>query len=92
MDVRLTTVGSTRFLTNSNDGLVGKSLEVYREWSHGELDLLSKLLQPINNVVEIGANIWAHTLFIARDIGRPRSSMHLSLGDFYFRCFVQTWR
>jgi FkbM family methyltransferase len=68
MDVRLTTVGSTRFLTNPNDYFVGKSLEVYGEWSYGEVDLLSKLLRPSNNVIEIGANIGAHTLFIARDI------------------------
>jgi FkbM family methyltransferase len=68
MDIRLTTVGSTRFLTNANDAFISKSLEVYGEWSHGEVDLLSKLLHPGNNVVEIGANIGAHTVFIARDI------------------------
>jgi FkbM family methyltransferase len=66
--VRLTAVGSTQFLTNPNDTLIGKSLEVYGEWSHGEIDLLSKLLKPDSNVVEIGANIGAHTVFIARDI------------------------
>jgi FkbM family methyltransferase len=68
MDVRFTTVGSTRFLTNANDTFVGKSLEVYGEWSHGEVVLLSKLLRPDSNIVEIGANIGAHTVFIARDI------------------------
>jgi FkbM family methyltransferase len=66
--VRLTAVGSTHFLTNPNDTFVGKSLEVYGEWSYGEIDLFSKLLQPDSNVVEIGANIGAHTVFIARDI------------------------
>jgi len=68
MDVRLTTVGSTRFLTNPNAIFIGKSLEVYGEWSHGEVDLLSKLLRPDDNVIEIGSNIGAHTVFIARDI------------------------
>ena len=68
MDVRVTTVGSTRFLTNPNDIFIGKSLEVYGEWSHGEVNLLSKLLRPDDNVIEIGSNIGAHTLFIARDI------------------------
>jgi FkbM family methyltransferase len=68
MDVRLTTVDSTRFLTNPYDTYVGKSLEVYGEWSYGEVELFSKLLRPDSNVVEIGANIGAHTVFIARDI------------------------
>ena len=68
MDVRLTTVDSTRFLTNPYDTYVSKSLEVYGEWSYGEVELLSKLLGPESNVVEVGANIGAHTVFIARDI------------------------
>lgn len=67
-NVRLTAVGSTQFLTNPNDTFVGKSLEVYGEWSYGEIELFSKLLKPGDNVVEIGANIGAHTIFIARDI------------------------
>jgi FkbM family methyltransferase len=68
MDIRLTTVNSTHFLTNPNDIFVGKSIEVYGEWSHGEIDLLAKILKRDSNVVEVGANIGAHTVFIARDI------------------------
>jgi FkbM family methyltransferase len=68
MDVRFTTVNSTRFVTNRNDTFIGKSLEVYGEWSHGEIELFSKILKPDSNVVEIGANIGAHTVFIARDV------------------------
>ena len=68
MDVRFTTVKSTHFLTNPYDAYVGKSLEVYGEWSYGEIELFSKVVQPGANVVEVGANIGAHTIFLARDV------------------------
>ena len=45
METRLTTVGMTRFLTNPRDIFVGKSLEVYGEWSYGELILIAQLLE-----------------------------------------------
>ncbi len=68
MNVRLTSVGTTRFLTFPNDVFVGKSLEVYGEWSFEEVLLLAMLLPKASNVVEVGANIGAHTVFIAREV------------------------
>ena len=68
MEVRLTTTKGTRFLTNPLDTYVGKSIEIYGEWSHGEIVALGVLLKPDSNVVEVGSNIGAHTVFIARDI------------------------
>lgn len=66
--MRSTTVGDYNFLTNQLDTYVGKSLEVYGEWSFGEVQAMAGLLTPESNVVEIGANIGAHTVFIAKNI------------------------
>lgn len=68
MEVRLTSTAGTSFLTNPRDNHVGKSVEVYGEWSHGEVAALGLLLQPQATVVEAGSNIGAHTVFIARDL------------------------
>lgn len=68
MKHKLTTIGATHFLTNPMDTVVSKSVEIYGEWSHGEVDLMSKLLQPTSNVLEVGSNIGAHTVPLARDI------------------------
>ena len=68
MDLRLTSTKAARFLTLPTDVYVGKSLEVYGEWSHGEIEQLAALLKPADNVVEAGANIGAHSVFIGRDL------------------------
>jgi FkbM family methyltransferase len=51
------------------DMFIGKSLELYGEWSEGEVTLFSHLLLPGNQVVEAGANIGTHTLALARLVG-----------------------
>ena len=66
--IRLTTCGNYKFLTNPLDTYVGKSLEVYGEWSHGELSSISSLVQKDANIIEVGSNIGAHTVFIAKEI------------------------
>jgi len=68
MKLRLTLHGGTHFLTNPLDAYVGKSIEVYGEWSHGEIELMAQLLKPSDHVLELGSNIGAHTVFIARDL------------------------
>jgi FkbM family methyltransferase len=68
MKHKLTSIGATHFLTNPLDTVVGKSIEIYGEWSYGEVDLLAMLLKPTNNVLEVGSNIGAHTVPLARDI------------------------
>ncbi len=65
---RLTTAGGFTFVTNQLDTYVGKSLEVYGEWSYGEILGLAGLVTPATNVVEIGANIGAHTVFLAKNL------------------------
>jgi FkbM family methyltransferase len=72
---RLTTSSAGRFLTIPTDAYVGKSIELYGEWSFGEILALGKFLQPTDNVIEVGANIGAHTVFLARDLC-PKGLVH----------------
>jgi len=65
---RLNTTNGVTFITKSNDFYISKSLEIYGEWSHGEIDLLAQILTKSDTVVEAGANIGAHTVFLAKDI------------------------
>ena len=65
---RLTTTNGVTFITKSNDFFVSKSIEVYGEWSFGEIELLTQILTKSDNIVEAGANIGAHTVFLAKDI------------------------
>ena len=66
--MRLTTCRNYKFLNNPLDTYVGKSLEIYGEWSHGELSVISSLVKSDANVIEVGSNIGAHTVFIAKEI------------------------
>jgi len=51
---------------NENDAYVGKSLYLYGEYGFEEFELLKKLVYPHTFVVEVGANIGAHTVPLAR--------------------------
>ncbi|MDX2228081.1 MAG: FkbM family methyltransferase [Leptolyngbyaceae cyanobacterium bins.349] len=57
------------FLHNVNDLTVGRSLDLYGEWSEGDINLYKTLIQLGNTVVEVGANIGAHTVFLAKTVG-----------------------
>jgi len=54
---------------NKNDMYVGKSLELYGEFSEGEVDLFRQLVHQGDTVLEIGANLGAHTLVLAQLAG-----------------------
>jgi FkbM family methyltransferase len=56
-------------LYNMNDLYIGRSLELYGEWSEGEIALFQHLLRAGDIVVEVGANIGTHTIFFARTVG-----------------------
>ncbi len=58
------------FLYNAHDIYVGRSMAVYGEYSEGEIDLFSQICAPGDTVVEAGANIGAHTVPLARIVGR----------------------
>jgi FkbM family methyltransferase len=54
---------------NVHDTFVGRSLDLYGEWSPEDARLLSAHLRPGMTVLDIGANIGAHTLFFAAAAG-----------------------
>ena len=58
-----------KMLFNRNDRYIGKSLNLYGEYSEAEIDLFRQIVKPGSLVVEVGANIGTHTLFLARQVG-----------------------
>lgn len=54
---------------NRHDLYVGRSLELYGEYSEAEIDLFRQLVKPGQTIVEAGANIGAHTLALAKMTG-----------------------
>lgn len=57
------------FLYNRQDEFVGRSLELYGEWSEAEILLFRQLIEPDCVVVEAGSNIGAHTVWFSRAVG-----------------------
>lgn len=58
-----------RMLYNVNDAYIGRSLDQYGEFSQGEVDLFQQIVKPGQTVLEIGANIGAHTVWLAQAVG-----------------------
>ncbi len=56
------------FLINRHDAYIGRSLDLYGEWSDGELALLWQVLRPGMVVVDAGANIGTHAVPLARAV------------------------
>ncbi len=57
------------FTINLNDTYVGRSLRRYGEWSEAELALFARFIEPGATVVEAGANIGAHTVWLSQRVG-----------------------
>ena len=57
------------FLVNTNDTFVGRSLQVYGEYSRDEGEGLRQLIHPGDTVMEIGANIGSLTVGLAKHVG-----------------------
>jgi len=55
-----------RMLYNVHDTYIGRSLDLYGEFSEGEIDLFKPLIRPDDVVVEVGANIGVHTVWFAK--------------------------
>lgn len=51
------------------DTYIGQSLDMYGEFSEGETALLRQIIRPGATVVEVGANIGAHTVCLAKAVG-----------------------
>ena len=56
-------------LYNIHDQYIGRSLDLYGEFSEGEVEAFRQIVHPGQLVVEIGANIGAHTVFLAQHVG-----------------------
>ena len=56
-------------LFNRHDVYIGRSIGKYGEFSEGEIDLFAQLCRQGDVVVEVGANIGAHTLALANLVG-----------------------
>lgn len=56
-------------LYNINDRYVGNSLHEYGEFSLLEKELLSQIISPGSVLLDIGANMGAHTLWMAKAVG-----------------------
>jgi FkbM family methyltransferase len=55
---------------NENDQYIGRSIKHYGEFSDGEVDLFNRLISAGDVAVEVGANIGAHTVALAKRVGR----------------------
>jgi FkbM family methyltransferase len=56
-------------LYNIHDMYIGRSLDLYGEYSEGEMELFRQILRPGHVVVDVGANIGTHTVFFSRQVG-----------------------
>ncbi len=56
-------------LFNRNDAYVGRSIERYGEYSELELQFLAGAVVPGDVLIEVGANIGAHTIALAQKAG-----------------------
>lgn len=57
------------FLYNRHDIYVGRSLELYGEFSYGETQLFEQIVKPGGIVLDIGANIGCHSVRLAQLVG-----------------------
>jgi len=51
------------------DRWIGRSLDLYGEWSEGEVELFTKVVKPGDVVIEAGANVGALTIPLAKIVG-----------------------
>ena len=59
-----------------NDAYIGRSLDVYGEYSEGEIALFRQLLRPGDVAVDVGANIGALTIATRRRAASRRMASH----------------
>jgi FkbM family methyltransferase len=53
----------------SNDTYIGRSLDLYGEFSEGEARLFDQMIHPGMTIIDVGANIGAHTIYFAKKTG-----------------------
>ncbi|CCQ73266.1 FkbM family methyltransferase [Magnetospira sp. QH-2] len=65
---RLKTCRNGTFLYNPNDRYIGRSLDLFGEFSQGEANLFAEILKPGDVALDIGANIGCHTVVMAKAV------------------------
>lgn len=58
-----------RMLFNIHDIYIGRSLDLYGEFSEGECDVFRQMIRAGATVLELGANIGSHTVQLAKLVG-----------------------
>lgn len=53
----------------ANDGVIGAALDIYGEWAEAEVSIFKKLLNRGHRVLDLGANVGAHSLVLSRIVG-----------------------
>ena len=56
-------------ILNRRDSWVGDSLDIYGEFSESEVEVFRKHIKPGDVVLDIGANIGAHTVVLSKLVG-----------------------
>ena len=67
-NLRLRNCRYGRMLYFTNDDFIGQALDFYGEFSEGEASVFRKLVSPGMTAVDIGANLGAHTVCLARAV------------------------
>ena len=69
LNLRLKTCKHGVMMFHANDRYIGRSFDMYGEFSELEVELFKQLVRPGMTVVDVGANIGAHTLYFAKAVG-----------------------
>lgn len=71
LDDRMTVVEGRDgfFVVDLNDVFIGRSIATYGEYNRDEALFLQRLLRSGDHIIEIGANIGAHTVGLAKAVG-----------------------
>jgi FkbM family methyltransferase len=72
-------------LYNVHDQFVGRSFDLYGEFSEYETDLFGQFLRPGDVALDVGANIGAHTLYFAQAVGRQGKVLAFEPQRFLFQ-------
>lgn len=73
-----------KLISNSNDVYIGRMLREYGEFSEGEVELFRSIITKDMTVIDVGANIGAHTLVFSQLAARvfalePQRAMYYAL-------------